>query len=478
MKKLACVFGLFAFVFVICFALGCGGGGGGGSSTSGNDIFKTLVTLNQSVSSNKATQIGNLSSDGISLNLAKGALANDSNVTVKQYSDDAAMARLNENFPSLASFTVVSSLYELSAKDKNSKTLTILEVPSELNIAINEDISSNKLYYAVVKQNGEWTLLPLQENTISSSFRVALTPSKSIKLVVNTLYESLFIASIAKKDSNSSKLTYAENFAISVNNSTQSPQTITASYTQAFDSDVEVNVCLTLKGNITPDKADVSITAFQKGNKAIGVKNSKSTYKDFNFSATDEAGKYKTTFKLSSDLATSKISGNTATYTFFIKAKDVNVSDLPSSLILKASVKASTLFYSPDMQINFAEGPHFYIKYNGNGNTSGTVPIATNYYNSGDIAKISDSMNMKRDGYYFVGWNTKVDGTGNTYNENDDIIFSENIILYAIWEPDLSNATISSISPSIFYDYNNSSNRYMSITGSGFGSIKKNQILK
>ena len=64
-----------------------------------------------------------------------------------------------------------------------------------------------------------------------------------------------------------------------------------------------------MKGNTSPDKADVSITAFQKGNKTIGVKNSKSTYKDFNFSATDEAGKYKTTFKLSSDLATSKISG-------------------------------------------------------------------------------------------------------------------------------------------------------------------------
>ncbi|MBR4571180.1 MAG: InlB B-repeat-containing protein, partial [Candidatus Riflebacteria bacterium] len=343
---------------VICALLliGCGGGGGGGSSNNGNDLFKVINTVNKNISADSATQIGVLTSDGIQLNLSKGALSDNSNVAVRQYSNDAAMARFTENFPSLASFTVVSSLYELTAKDNKSKTLTVLEIPSEVEVALTEDLNTNKLYYAVVKQNGEWTLLPLQNNSSSNSSRLASNASRSIKMIFNTIYENLFIVAVTKKNATNSKLTYAEDFIISLNGSETSPQTITASYTQKFDNDIEASLRLTLKGDVSPDKAEISITALQNENKKISIKKSDKTYKDFDFTTAEQRGKYQTTFKLTSDLATSKLSGNTATYNFIIKAKDMKVSDMPTKLILKASVKGSSIFYSNDMQINFEKG--------------------------------------------------------------------------------------------------------------------------
>ena len=70
------------------------------------------------------------------------------------------------------------------------------------------------------------------------------------------------------------------------------------------------------------------------------------------------------------------------------------------------------------------------ISYNGNGgkgNTNGettdadtAIPIAPNGYT--------------RDGYTFQTWNTKADGTGNTYRPGDSITLTGDITLYAQWK--------------------------------------------
>ena len=70
------------------------------------------------------------------------------------------------------------------------------------------------------------------------------------------------------------------------------------------------------------------------------------------------------------------------------------------------------------------------ISYNGNGgkgNTNGettdadtTIPIAPNGYT--------------RNGYTFQTWNTKADGTGNTYRPGDSITLTGDITLYAQWK--------------------------------------------
>lgn len=42
---------------------------------------------------------------------------------------------------------------------------------------------------------------------------------------------------------------------------------------------------------------------------------------------------------------------------------------------------------------------------------------------------------------------------------------------------DLTKATITSVSPSVFYSYDNNSNRYITVTGTDFGNVKKNLTL-
>ena len=40
-----------------------------------------------------------------------------------------------------------------------------------------------------------------------------------------------------------------------------------------------------------------------------------------------------------------------------------------------------------------------------------------------------------RNGHSFTGWNTMADGSGTTYLPSQDVYFSENVTLYAQWDP-------------------------------------------
>ncbi|MBP5605422.1 MAG: glycosyltransferase, partial [Ruminiclostridium sp.] len=59
-------------------------------------------------------------------------------------------------------------------------------------------------------------------------------------------------------------------------------------YHTKFDEDIKVNVKLTLKGDITPDKADISVTVLQNENKRISIRKSDKTYKDFDFTSAEQ----------------------------------------------------------------------------------------------------------------------------------------------------------------------------------------------
>lgn len=75
-----------------------------------------------------------------------------------------------------------------------------------------------------------------------------------------------------------------------------------------------------------------------------------------------------------------------------------------------------------------------YVTYNGNGNSSGTVPVDTTGYalnatatvlgNSGALAKI---------GYVFNGWNTAADGSGTSYQSGATFVMAASSTLYAQW---------------------------------------------
>lgn len=378
----------FLFIFMLISTLlltACGGGGGG--STGAKDDLNKFNTISKTIDSNVVSSVGNLTTNGIQLNVAKNAMANGSKITIKQYSNiGAASAKLSNEFPQLASFTAVSALYEISAVDSKEKTVTTLDNSSELEIQLQEDISSDKLYYSAIKQNNEWDLYPLAINDLNATIRAA-KESKSVKITINTLYQSLFIA-CAKKSNIPSKLTYAEVFDLKFNGKNDTPTTISALYTQKFENDIEGKIKLTLKGELTPDKADMNLEVIQKGNKSIYLKKKDNTYKEFTFKTTDEADKYKSKISLTNELTNAELSGDTAIYTFYIKAKDVKVGDMPSSLIVKAITNGSKPFYSNELQLNFASGskqPTVSVK--------GTVPTTEADIKQTIVVAFSEAMN-------------------------------------------------------------------------------------
>ncbi|MFF2890537.1 InlB B-repeat-containing protein, partial [Paenibacillus sp. NPDC057967] len=74
------------------------------------------------------------------------------------------------------------------------------------------------------------------------------------------------------------------------------------------------------------------------------------------------------------------------------------------------------------------------VTYNGNGHTSGNVPVDGIAYESGATIKVAEIGTVRKSGYSFGGWNTKADGTGTAYAVGSTItVGTENIILYAKW---------------------------------------------
>lgn len=71
------------------------------------------------------------------------------------------------------------------------------------------------------------------------------------------------------------------------------------------------------------------------------------------------------------------------------------------------------------------------IKYNSN-NATGTMNDQTATYNQN--VSISKNTFMKT-GYKFTEWNTKVDGSGQTYTDEQSVTITENLTLYAQWTP-------------------------------------------
>lgn len=76
------------------------------------------------------------------------------------------------------------------------------------------------------------------------------------------------------------------------------------------------------------------------------------------------------------------------------------------------------------------------VTYNGNGNTSGSVPTDDKAYTSGSSVTVKDnSGSLAKTGYNFAGWNTRSDGTGTDYAASGLATFSitANTTLYAKW---------------------------------------------
>ncbi len=74
------------------------------------------------------------------------------------------------------------------------------------------------------------------------------------------------------------------------------------------------------------------------------------------------------------------------------------------------------------------------IIYDGNGNSSGSAPVdRLNPYSPGTGVGILGKNDMSKTNSYFLAWNTKPDGSGDFYFENDIFTLNEDTTLYAQW---------------------------------------------
>ncbi len=85
------------------------------------------------------------------------------------------------------------------------------------------------------------------------------------------------------------------------------------------------------------------------------------------------------------------------------------------------------------IKIKYAQG--FTITYDGNGNTSGAVPIDTGKYETGATATVKgNSGNLVKTGFVFAGWNTAADGSGTAYADGASLIMgTKDVTLFARW---------------------------------------------
>jgi len=80
------------------------------------------------------------------------------------------------------------------------------------------------------------------------------------------------------------------------------------------------------------------------------------------------------------------------------------------------------------------EGKTYNIWYDGNGNDGGFPPVDNNHYTAGQIAYVKGTNTLYKNDRDFLNWNTKQQGDGVSYHEDDPITVKNiSIRLYAIW---------------------------------------------
>ncbi|MCZ0863366.1 InlB B-repeat-containing protein [Methanocorpusculum vombati] len=75
------------------------------------------------------------------------------------------------------------------------------------------------------------------------------------------------------------------------------------------------------------------------------------------------------------------------------------------------------------------------VTYDGNGNTSGAVPVdSTNYVPNAKVTVKDNTGSLEKTNYVFDGWNTKADGKGTAYAPGANFNINEDTTLYAQWK--------------------------------------------
>ncbi len=79
--------------------------------------------------------------------------------------------------------------------------------------------------------------------------------------------------------------------------------------------------------------------------------------------------------------------------------------------------------------------PTHVVTYDANEATSGTVPADQTKIVGVDLTLATNTGNLARDGFTFVGWNTQADGSGTAHAEGATYTADVDVTLFATWEP-------------------------------------------
>ena len=80
----------------------------------------------------------------------------------------------------------------------------------------------------------------------------------------------------------------------------------------------------------------------------------------------------------------------------------------------------------------------YMVTYNGNDNTSGSVPTDATTYQDGvntTVTVLGNTGSLQRTGYTFDNWNTQSNGGGTNYSPGSTFTISSQVTLYAKWTP-------------------------------------------
>ena len=83
--------------------------------------------------------------------------------------------------------------------------------------------------------------------------------------------------------------------------------------------------------------------------------------------------------------------------------------------------------------------PIITIRFDGNGSTGGEMKNLTVL--KGEAADLPGNKYVGKEGDEFTGWNTKADGSGDSYTDDDVVCFENDTTLYAQWHKGVRQIT-------------------------------------
>ena len=110
---------------------------------------------------------------------------------------------------------------------------------------------------------------------------------------------------------------------------------------------------------------------------------------------------------------------------------DRSIGEKMKKFIITAIILSALLVLGCDSP---PEDSTYKVLYYGNGNTYGFAPTDPIEYTSGMEATVLGKNTLEKTGYTFQNWNTRSDGTGDSYMSGDKITINyTNVFLYAVW---------------------------------------------